>query len=137
MRVSRTPEARSPRSEGVILAADPKSINCKIKPFFFCGRVAERRCVPVREDCRAHEIGCDELHLLFWWTRIHMTAVGFLFSCHAEPGLLLTEGAQQWHQDSRGVFFCAEKGSENVCFCPESNRTYATAVHFFVSTPAR
>ena len=63
--------------------------------------MAERRCVPGREDCRAHEIG----HLQLWWTRIHTTAVGFLFCCHAEPGLYCSPRVNAVrHQDARGFF---------------------------------
>ena len=48
MSVSRTLEVRSAHSERVKEAAKPQ-VYRKIKLFFFCGRVAERRCVPVRE----------------------------------------------------------------------------------------
>ena len=59
--------------------------------------------MPVREDCRAHEISCDDLYLLPWRTRIHTTALGFPFSCHAEPRLSRTESAH------RGVFATATR----------------------------
>ena len=90
--------------------------------------------MPVREDCRAHEISCDDLYLLPWRTRIHTTALGFPFSCHAEPRLSRTESAH------RGVFATAtrETGRDKTCIWSETTRTHTTAAFLcFHSCAAR